>query len=208
MSKLVLLRRGTIPVLAALVVAVLAISPVLADEELAHTGTVGFHALRDAASAGGAICRYKRINPSPGGYSYEAKLKWIDVRPPKVRAISGSQEVGWRFMVERVRQVANDTWVLRYTSPIQRDVTNVSTNAEFTLRGINVVLSTTSADDDPQYLYRVKVKMFWYRANGTVQGTATHLVSNYRQVWNNFPVTGTQTHTDEYPCDGWTAGDF
>jgi hypothetical protein len=192
----------------ALVVTALVISPVLADEEFGHTGSVGYHRLRDSASAGGAICSYKRVSPSPGGYSYEAKLKWIDVRPPKVRAIAGSQEVGWQFMVERVRQVANDTWVLRYTSPIQRDVTNASTNADFTLRGINVVLNTTSADEDPQYLYRVKVKMLWYRANGTIQGTATHLVSNYRQVWNNFPVFGTQTLTEEYPCPGWTAGDF
>ncbi len=208
MSKLALLRRGTISAIAGLAVTALAIGPVLADEELGHTGSVGFHALRDSANGGGAICSYKRLNPSPGGYSYEAKLKWIDVRPPKVRAISGTQEVGWRFMVERVRQVANATWVLRYTSPIQRDVTNASTNAQFTKRGINVVLNTTSADDGPEYEYRVKVKMFWYRANGTVQGTATHLVSNYRQVWNNFPIGGTQTLTEEYPCPGWTAGDL
>ena len=208
MSTLIRLRHAAISVVGALVVTALAMSPVLADEEYGHTGTVGYHHLRDSASGGGAICSYKRVNPSPGGYSYEAKLKWIDVRPPKVRAISGSQEVGWLFKVERVRNVSDALWVLRYTSPIQRDVTNASTNAEFSLRGINVILNTTSADDDPQYLYRVKVKMFWYRANGTVQGTATHIVSNYKQVWNNFPVFGTQTFTDEYPCDGWTAGDF
>ena len=158
MSTVSRLRRATISAIGAVAVTALAISPVLADEEFGHTGTVGYHDLRDAGNTGGAICDYRRVNPSPGGYSYEAKLRWIDVRPPKVRAISGSQEVGWRFIVERVRNEPNDTWVVRYTSPVQRDVTNSSTNAQFTLRGINVILKTTGADDYPEYEYRVKVK--------------------------------------------------
>lgn len=205
MSTVTLLRRTLISTISALVFATLAISPALADRELGHTGTVGFHTLRDSSSKGGAICQYKGIYPSPGGYSYEGKLKWIDVRPPKVRAIAGVQKVGWRFMVERQR-LANSVgpWVLRYTSRIQTDMTNSNTNASFSMKGINVVVPTSGADDSPEYLYRVKVKMFWYKPNGSVQGTATHLVENYRQVYNDWPIgDDTVTTTDEYPCGGW-----
>lgn len=203
MSTVSLLRRTLISMISAFTLAALAVSPALADQELGHTGTVGYHALRDGADKGGAICRYKGIYPSPGGYSYEGKLKWIDVRPPKVRSIAGVQKVGWRFMVERQTDFSGP-WILRYTSPIQTDMTNASTNAGFAMMGINVTVPTSGADDSPYYSYRVKVKMFWYTGGGAVQGTATHLVEVYKQVYNNWPIgDGTETYTDKYPCDGW-----
>ena len=203
MSTVALLRRMLAPTIIALVLAALAVGPALADTEFGHTGTVGFHALRDSSSKGGAICRYKGIEPSPGGYSYEGKLKWIDVRPPKVRAITGSQKVGWRFMVERQANSAGP-WTTTYTSRIQTRTTNSSTNAAFSMKGINVRVPTSGADDSPEYLYRVKVKMFWYKPGGGVKGTATHLVDNYRNVYNNWPIgPDTETFTDNYPCSGW-----
>jgi hypothetical protein len=206
MSAINFLRRGVVSTVSALVFAALAVSPALADAEAGHTGTVGFHALVDKGNKGGATCEYKRVTPSPGGYSYEAKLKWINVRAPKVRAISGSQEVGWRFMVERqIQENLATPWVLRYTSPIQKHVTNSTTNAQFSTRGINVNVGTAGVDDEPVYLYRVKVKMFWYMPDGSVQGTATHLVEFYKLVFNNYPG-GTVKLIDEFPCRGWTIG--
>ncbi len=72
------------------------------------------------------------------------------------------------------------------------------------MMGINVNVPTSGADDTPYYSYRVKVKMFWYTGGGAVQGTATHLVEIYEQVWNNWPIgDDTETYTDEYPCDAW-----
>ena len=95
-----IVRRPVMASMGAVLAVLIAAGPVLADLEQGHTGTVAFHELRDGSN-GGAVCSYKQIVPSPGGYTYEAKLKQIDVRPPKVRASSGSQEVGWRFIVER-----------------------------------------------------------------------------------------------------------
>lgn len=191
--------------MSALLLAFTAAMPVQADTELGETGTTGFHALRDNDPSGGAICRYKGIYPSPGGYSYEGKLKWIDVRPPKMKAISGQQEVGWRFIVER-RSLAAVNWMVRYKSGIQRDTTSSSTNASFSMRGINVRVPTGGKDEDPSYEYRVKVKMFWYKANGGVQGTSTHLVDWYKEVYTDWPDHfggGTVTYTDQRPCRGW-----
>jgi hypothetical protein len=189
----------------ALLLALLAAGPVLADLEQGHSGTVGFHELRDGSN-GGAICRYKQV---PSSYAYEAKLKWIDVRPPKVRSTSGSQAVGWRFLIER-RSYDGATfspWVVTYRSPVQRDVTNTTTNASFSTLGVRVAVPSTSYDEYPGYAYRVQIKMFWFRADGTVGGTATHLVERYKSIFgmdNGDPVFS----TDPYPCTDRDAFDI
>jgi hypothetical protein len=192
--------------ISALLLAFTAAVPVQADTELSETGTTGFHALRDSQSRPGASCRYEGVYPTPGHYSYEGKLEWISVRPPKVRAISGSQQVGWRFIVERL-DISTTNWVVRYKSPIQRETTSATKNASFSSKGINVTVPTRSADQDPTYEYRVKVKMFWYTANGSVQGTSTHLVDWTEHVYDNWPERyggGSQSSTDQqWNCRGW-----
>jgi hypothetical protein len=119
--------------------AVVGAGPVLADVEMGHAGTVGFHELRDGSN-GGAICRYKEVAPSPGNYQYEAELKWIDVRPPKMKAVAGEQRVGWRFIVER-RDRAGGTftdWFVVYRSSVQKATTNTTTNAAFGMMGTRI----------------------------------------------------------------------
>jgi len=182
-----------------------AAGPVLGDQERGHTGVVGFHELRDGKT-GGAVCRYKEIAPSPTGYDYEAKLKRIDVRPPRVRASSGSQEVGWRFIVER--RGYSDTWspwVVTYRSPVQRDATNTTTDAPFTGMGVAVAVPTTGADSSTAYVYRVLVKMFWYSADGSTRGTALHLTERYRTVLNYASGRDPVVYTERYPCGAWFA---
>lgn len=191
--------------MSALLLAFTAAAPVQADTELGETGTTGFHALRDSESTAGASCRYKGIYPTPGHYSYEGKLKWISVQPPKVRAISGHQQVGWRFVVERLNYSTGDR-IVTYKSPIQRATTTASTNASFSKMGINVRVPTSSNDEDPFHDYRVKVKMFWYTASGRVQGTSTHLVDWYERVYDNWPKRyggGSQSYTAQWNCGGW-----
>jgi hypothetical protein len=199
-----LVRRPVLASMSAVLFALVAAGPVLADLEQGHTGTVGFHELRDGSN-GGAVCRYKQIVPSPSGYNYEAKLKRIDVRPPRVRASSGSQEVGWRFIVERRGYSGTwSPWVVTYRSPVQRDVTNTTTDASLTSMGVGVAVPTTSADDSPGYVYRVLVKMFWYGADGSTRGTALHLTEKYKKILGH--VTGDATvFRERYPCEAWQA---
>jgi hypothetical protein len=194
---------------AAFVVLLLAfgVQPVLADTERGHTGTVGFHRLRDSSSRGGASCVYTSVEPEyPDVFFYEGRLDWIGVEPPKVRAIAGPQEVGWRFIVQR-RYHADlgggwQSWKVRYRSPIQRAVTDSTTNAPFTAQGVSVIVPWDAADSE--YQYQVLAKMYWFSGDGTVSGTATHRVDWYRSVHNGWPPgDGGDVRLDDRPCDPW-----
>jgi hypothetical protein len=204
-SNVATTRRPVLVAISAMLLVLVAAGPVLADHEQGHTGIVGFHELRDGKT-GGAVCRYKQLVPSPSGYTYEAKLKRIDVRAPRVRASSGSQEVGWRFIVERRGYSGTwSPWVVTYRSPVQRDTTNTTTDASFTSMGVAVAVPTTSADDSPAYVYRVLVRMFWYGADGRTRGSALHLTERYRTVLNYASGRDPVVYTERYPCDAWQA---
>ena len=198
-------NRRRSPILAfvsAVLFAVIGAGPVLADVEQGHRGTVGFHDLRDGAK-GGVVCRYRETVPAPSGYDYEAELKWIDVRPPKVRAISEPQRVGWKFLIER-RDVGGD-WRVVYKSSTQSDLTSSTTNASFAMMGAAVNVPADSADDTPQSAFRVQVKMFWYASDGTIQGSAKHLVERYKSILGNADGTHPTISVDPSPCAGWQA---
>jgi hypothetical protein len=197
------------PVLAfvsAVMFAVIGAGPVLADAELGHTGTVGFHELRDGRN-GGAICRYKELVPSPGNYQYEAELKWIDVRPPKMKAIAGEQRVGWRFIIERRDYVAPTLgdWTVVYRSSVQKAVTDPTTNASFAMMGSRINVPAEFFDDVPSSGFRLQVKMFWYDVGGSVQSTATHLVERYKRILANDDGTHPTISLDRGGCTGWEA---
>ena len=200
--------RYSLITLGSLLLAFTAAVPVQADTELGETGTTGFHALRDSEMAPGYTCHYKGIYP-PTADDYSGKLNRIDVRPPKMRAISGRQEVGWRFIVERRNGSDGAShWVVTYKSSIQRDTTSASQNASFSRRTINVRLPADGVNEDTIYDYRVKVKMFWYTANGGIQGTSTHLNDWYNEALHDMPERdggrdGSVTFQEPAPCRGW-----
>jgi len=188
----------------ALLLALGAAVPVQADTSLGETGTTGFHALRDSESRPSYSCHYKGMYPPSDQDHYEGKLNRIDVRPPKMKAISGQQEVGWRFSVER-RGGSDSNWRVTYRSSIQRDTTSPSRNASFSIRDVKVGLPADGAFEDTVYEYRVKVRMFWYRENGGVQGTSMHVADWYSMVNHNLPGGGTETFSEEAPCRGWVS---
>lgn len=194
-------RRVASAVVGAALLTMVAVGPALADNELGHTGQVGPHSLRDSSRQSGATCTYERVVPSPGGYHYEGRLKKLNVRPPKVRAIAGTQTVGWRFIVQLAASQNNTAgpWQTTYKSPTKTASTDSTHDAWFwakSIGGINV--PTSSADDGPPwYVYRVLVKMFWYWPDGSIQGTATHEVQYYRWVSG-----GGWTEPNE-ECNAW-----
>jgi hypothetical protein len=186
-----------------------AAAPVQADTELGETGTTGFHSLRDSESSPGYSCHYKGIYPPPSGLDYDGKLNGIDVRPPRMKAISGRQQVGWRFMVERLKASdISSNWIVTYKSSVQRDTTSSRRNASFSTRDVDVRLPADGVEEDTIYEYRVKVKMFWYTPDGGVQGTSTHAADWYNQVLHNMPERfggGSVTFQERAPCRGWTS---
>ena len=126
-----------------------------------------------------------------------------------MKAISGRQEVGWRFMVERLNaSELGSNWIATYRSSIQRETTSSSRNASFSMRDVDVRLPADGFQEETIYEYRVKVKMFWYTDDGGVQGTSTHLADWYNQVLHNMPERfggGSVTFREPAPCRGWTS---
>jgi hypothetical protein len=166
----------------ALAFSLVAALPVAADTELGHVGQVGVHSLRDTPSNGGALCRYVTISEGPHGHKWQ--LRRLDVRPPRMQAISGEQRLGWRFIVERTPKRHLEPWQVTYRSPIQKRTASTGSNAAFSSMGIKV--NVPNPDDD--FAYRVIVKMIWYQANGSQQGTARHSVDIYRAQFDDESV--------------------
>ena len=167
--------------------------------ELGHKGTVGVHSLNDTAASPGVTAKYKYNSQDGFGW-----LKRLKVEPPNVRAVAGksAQTVGWRFQVWR--KVCGlggcDIWRVRYTSPEMTAVTDDAHDAAFTPMAVSVKVPCGHNCADAGAIYRVVVKMNWYRANGSVQGAAKHRVYYYRASMD----TGDTGLMEKYAWDSWS----
>lgn len=165
---------------------VIGASPVAAYKHLGTTGNTGTHSLTDTRSSPGADCVYRF---SDVGTAWELRRIWVD--PPNVQASAfheGNQQVGWRFTVERRYSDAfhpqPGPWEHRYTSPIQKRMTDADHDASFSARDVRVHVPD-DASSDVWHHYRVIVKVFWYRDNGSVSGTATMRVEWFKSFFGN-----------------------
>lgn len=162
----------------------LAAGPAAADTPSSHSGNVGPHRLVDSWAKPGMTCRLAQVEPMWW------MLDRISVRPPMVRGTRDDQRVAWRFIVQR-SPIAGwpETvgrpydWKVTYRSPRQFGTGHVHSPAKLSRMAVPVVVPGPHAHGDT-YAYRVKVRMFWYRANGTLQGKATHLVD---YTWQSPP---------------------
>ena len=178
------LGRAAMAATGLLMITLLAAGPVLADTDIGTSGVVGTHSLVDTGSKAGVTCNYK-----------VSLLKHLDVRPPRMRAASGTQAVGWRFSVLRTRYPESGipTTKKTYTSPWQTAWATMTKNARFSTMGVKVIVPRDGRSFDTYYEYAVNVEMVWMQSSGTITGTSTHRVDNYR--W----VVGTRSST-QGPC--------
>jgi hypothetical protein len=109
-----------------------------------------------------ANCRYKVTQGGTFGWT-EALLKRIVVRPPTLPPMSTMASVGWRFQVLRSLDRGNTPYVVTYKSPIQR----AATSAGFTPMRVNVKVPT-DVEDPSHVWYRVRLRMLWYKADGSL----------------------------------------
>ena len=147
---------------------VLVVGPVVADTSITEQGNTGFHRLVDTVDKPGAICEYNNRAPAGADY-YQGLLKYLHVRPPKMRArYAGVQDVGWRFMVLRTRRDGSPAmWKTTYTSPLQMGTATKTSNARFSYMSINVIVPRNGRWGDVGYEYRVRVEMNWYGVHGS-----------------------------------------
>jgi hypothetical protein len=175
-------KRFTLIVVAAALAALMGALPVSAYTELKTTGTVGMHSLTDTSSSPGADCIYRYKS----GWDLW-QLKRINVDPPNVRAVpaQGNEQVGWRFTIQRRAYSAFSNhpgpWEHRYTSEVFKAVTDSTHDAAFSPAGVRVNVPVEPGND-VAFAYRAVVKAYWYRANGSVLGTATMRVGWYSSV--------------------------
>ena len=161
---------------------------------LSQTGNVGVYSLNDTSAAPGTNAIYKY-----GYYKDYWKLRKIVVRAPNVHAVAGktAQTVGWNFTIQK--QFCDfgycGGWFHDYTSPTFKAVTNDATNAPFSDESVGVRAGPFGYDGG--YGYRAIIRMFWYRANGSVQGTAKVRVYYYQLT------TGSTAEVVTGGCPGW-----
>jgi hypothetical protein len=150
------------------------------------------------------ICNYKYLgddSPYWGGI-----LKRIDVKPPRLYALNSSTAtVGWRFIVERQNfsgPVHPATWKQTYRSPIQTAQAASMTAASFTTMGVKVKLPALADPEENSWndvYYRVTLKLFWYRADGTIQQSVVHKMKHYEN-WRDGEYSWSDT--GDYSCPG------
>ena len=157
------------------------------------------------------ICNYKYLGDD--SEYVDGILKRIDVNPPRLYALnSRTATVGWRFIVERLRQDQGwpAPWKQTYKSPLQTARASLTTAAAFTTMGVKVKLPVLSDPEDYNWqsvTYRVTLKLFWYRANGTTQQAVTHQMKHY-EYWLDGVFDGTPNFYGDDSCIGGRSAQF
>jgi hypothetical protein len=121
-------------------------------------------------------CYNRTIAGSPTGQYWEWGLRRLYVTAPLFAALDEGQGVGWRFIVQR--KVGDGAWSVRYRSPIAKG--NASADGTVDLSPMDV--GVTVPPDAFNAFYRVVVKVYWFRPNGSTQTTAKQGLNEYR-VW-------------------------
>jgi hypothetical protein len=150
------------------------------------------------------ICNYKYLGDD--SIYWGGILKRIDVNPPRLYALNASTAtVAWRFIVERQRfdqSVSPAPWKQTYKSPLQKAQASPTAAAPFTTMSVKVMLPALADPENftwNEVYYRVTLKLFWYRADGTIQQAVIHKMKHYEN-W----IDGDYVWSDQgdYSCPG------
>jgi len=124
-------------------------------------------------------CRYRAGGHGP---AYDFKLKRLVVTAPVVYAQKPTQTVGWRFVVTRAEWWGTDPWKVTYRSPIQKGTATTTKAAAFTTKTVDVQLP--NVENTRALYYHVTLKLFWYRADGSVQSKTSYLMPWMKWIQN------------------------
>jgi hypothetical protein len=115
-----------------------------------------------------AECRY---TTKPSG---ERVLTKIVVHPPDLYAQteSGTQMVGWRFVVRRSKNWDTGPWTITYRSPIQKAVATTDQKGDFS--PMKVAVQVPNTDDLSAIRYHVTLKMLFFDTDGSVSERFSH----------------------------------
>jgi hypothetical protein len=126
-----------------------------------------------------AKCHYKITASGKFGWT-QALLKTIAVTPPTIYAESGTQQVGWRYVVRRSLHRDSGPWKVTYRSPIQKESATTSSAAAFHTMRVQVSVPEVEYQDDVHYT--VSLTLFWYNADGSAQSKVGHPMSSMHLI--------------------------
>jgi hypothetical protein len=137
-------------------------------------------------------CYNRTISGGDSYWEHQLELRRLLVFPPTFNETSAS--VGWRFIVYRSSDGLD--YAVTYRSPIQ----HATSSSGFTSMGVRVAVPSAWPSPDPEaYPYRVVIKAFFYRADGSIKTTSSSYVDEFR-IW----VDGTYSSRDTIACYGRT----
>lgn len=116
-----------------------------------------------------ARCRYEITAAGQFGWT-EADLVRVRLTPPEMFAQSGTQAVGWGFIVRR--SIDGGPWRVVRRTRIQMSTATTSTPATFSPLRTGI---TIPAIDEPEFVhYNVVLKMFWFNGDGSVASKVSY----------------------------------
>jgi len=160
------------------------------------TGVVGHYNFNDLSTfqAAGVTCRYEARTLGSSVFD----LYKIVGRAPSVwwpdtnSSISGQHgTVGWQMIVKH-KQPASSTWILLKKTTVQKATAHEDSpafdsndKAPLTNKSVSINRFDFSGPSSEQFM--VTKKIIWYKADGTVKGTASHDNIYYRNYEGSTP---------------------
>jgi hypothetical protein len=133
-------------------------------------GVVGRYVMPDSRSSPGAYCTYDGGRPR--------RRVFVPVRMPRIywpdlrSGVTDSGRVGWQIRLQ-MSSDRNGPWRTNYRSSITIDRATENRAADVFKLGINWRIGG-------RVYWRVRVRMFWFRSNGSVMGSVTRTVHWYQ----------------------------
>ena len=144
-----------------------------------QTGQFGHYDVRDSSDAPVVNCRYATTS-KPKLDKFVAKVPriwWPDTNSDNDRQHG---KVGWQVRIQGASNPVDGPWLRVFTSSTVKAIAyedqpfgDVSDAAPLTIRGFTWDRSGTG-------VYRVVYKLFWYNGDGSVKGSITHWIDNYK----------------------------
>lgn len=135
-----------------------------------------------------ANCKYKITESGKYGWT-EALLKKLAVKPPTIYAKHGTQRVGWQFIVQRSLDRERGPWTVTYRSHIQK--ANATTSSAAAFQTMRVEVSVPAVEYPEDVYYTVALKLFWYKADGSIQSKVDHPMSTLHVIVGHQDDRGT-----------------
>lgn len=151
------------------------------------TGQIGHYYIRDLTLTPIVTCTYK--SHGAGAYrisSFVVKIPYVWWYDNTTSSNREHGKVGWQVKIQKATD-ADGTWTTVYTSSTEKQTAYEDRPAYDSDDRAHFTKRTISWDSTQNVVYRVKVKLSWYKSNGATKGTLTHWYQEYNGLGGPTP---------------------